>query len=239
MQSKCRIFRKSRISGVLRVFVTADELSSLKMLYLSSSEINNEINVMKEEQFVYAKEDLQAALEALQRGELILYPTDTIWGIGCDATNPDAVKKVYALKRREDAKALISIVDTNAKLQALMDEVPELAYDLTDLATEPLTIIYPNVRGLAPNLLAEDGSAGIRVCDEPFCRALCQRFRKPIVSTSANISGEPAPRFFSEISSEITEAVDYVVKYRQEDNRPRSASKIMKLNADGTFVLIR
>lgn len=194
---------------------------------------------MKEEQFAYTKEDLQSALEVLQKGGVILYPTDTVWGIGCDATNPEAVRKVYTIKQREDAKALISIIDTNAKLQGLMDEVPELAYDLTDLATEPLTIIYPNVRGLAPNLLAEDGSAGIRVCSEPFCIALCQRFRKPIVSTSANISGAPTPRVFSEIPPEITEAVDYVVKYRQEDSQPHCASKIIKLNADGTFVLIR
>ncbi|MDO4770456.1 L-threonylcarbamoyladenylate synthase [Porphyromonas sp.] len=194
---------------------------------------------MKEEQFVYTKEDIQAALEALQRGEIILYPTDTIWGIGCDATNTEAVKKIYAIKQREDAKALISIIDSNAKLQGLMDEVPELAYDLTELATEPLTIIYPNVRGLAPNLLAEDGSAGIRICNEPFCKVLCQRFKKPIVSTSANISGETAPRFFTEISPAIIEAVDYIVRYRRDDNRPHSASKIMKLNIDGSFVLIR
>lgn len=194
---------------------------------------------MNEVRFVYTKEDIDTALDTLRKGGIILYPTDTIWGIGCDATSVAAVKRVYEIKQRADAKALISIVETNAKLQGLMDEVPELAYDLTTLSTEPLTIIYPNVRGLAPNLLAEDGSAGIRVCDEPFCRALCQRFRKPIVSTSANISGAPAPRSFSEISPEILAAVDYVVQYRQEDKRLGTASKIMKLNTDGTFVLIR
>lgn len=188
----------------------------------------------------YEREDLLKALEVLNAGGLILYPTDTIWGIGCDATNEDAVRKVYQLKQREDAKALISIIDSNAKLMSLMPEIPEIAYDLVEVATSPLTIIYPNVRGLASNLLAEDGSAGIRVVEtEPFCKALGERFRKPIVSTSANLSGHTAPRHFGEIDSEIIEGVDYVVKYRQEDRSETKASSIIKLNADGTFKLIR
>lgn len=188
----------------------------------------------------YEREDLLRALEVLQRGGVILYPTDTIWGIGCDATNPEAVAKVYALKKREDAKALISIVDSNAKLVRLMPEIPDISYDLIDAATSPLTIIYPNVRGLAPNLLAEDGSAGIRVVDsEPFCKALGERFRKPIVSTSANFSGAPAPAHFGEIDQEIIEGVDYVVKYRQSDRTVARASNIIKLFADGTFKIIR
>lgn len=188
----------------------------------------------------YDRDDLQSALRVLQSGGLILYPTDTIWGIGCDATNAEAVEKVYQLKQRADAKALISIIDSNAKLMALMAEIPSIAYDLMEVTTTPLTIIYPNVRGLAPNLLADDGSAAIRVVDrEPFCKVLGERLRKPIVSTSANLSGTPAPRHFGEIAPAIIEGVDYVVKYRQEDRTPSKASSIIKLNADGTFNLIR
>ena len=184
-------------------------------------------------------EDLTQALAALPAGKLILYPTDTVWGIGCDATNPDAVQKIYQLKQRSDAKAMLSIIDSNAKLPALMKEVPEIAYELTAIATEPLTIIYPNVTGVAANLLAEDGSAGIRVCNEPFCQALCQRFRKPIVSTSANISGEPTPAFFNEISNAILQGVDYIVKFRQQDKTPHQPSHILKLAVNGTFTIIR
>lgn len=184
-------------------------------------------------------EDLTQALAALTAGKLILYPTDTVWGIGCDATNPDAVQKIYQLKQRSDAKAMLSIIDSNAKLPALMKEVPEIAYELTAIATEPLTIIYPNVTGVAANLLAEDGSAGIRVCNEPFCQALCQRFRKPIVSTSANISGEPTPAFFNEISNAILQEVDYIVKFRQQDKTPHQPSHILKLAVNGTFTIIR
>lgn len=188
----------------------------------------------------YEREDLLQALDVLKVGGVILYPTDTIWGVGCDATNPEAVAKVYALKRREDAKALICITDSNAKLVGLMQEIPEISYDLLEATTTPLTIIYPNVKNIAPNLLAEDGSAGIRIVDsEPFCKALCERFRKPIVSTSANISGEPAPQHFGEISQEIIDGVDYVVKYRQGDKTKSKASSIIKLNADGTFTIIR
>lgn len=197
---------------------------------------------MKEYQERYEPDDLAQALQVLQRGELIAYPTDTIWGIGCDATNPEAVQKVFELKQRSDAKALISIVDSSAKLQGLMSEVPTIAYDLIEATTTPLTVIYPNVHGLAPNLLAEDGSAGIRIIEqeaEPFCHALCMRMRCPIVSTSANISGAPSPAHFGEVSQEILEGVDYVVKYRQGDRSPHRASSIIKLFADGTFKLIR
>ena len=188
----------------------------------------------------YEREDLSEALRVLEEGGVILYPTDTIWGIGCDATNAEAVQKVFELKHRASAKALISIVDSSAKLQGLMAEVPEIAYDLIEARPTPLTVIYPGVRGLAPNLLAEDGSAGIRVVDrEPFCRDLCLRFKKPIVSTSANVSGAPSPAHFGEISQEILEGVDYVVKYRQGDRRPATASSIIKLEVDGQFKVLR
>lgn len=187
----------------------------------------------------YDAQDMRDALRTLQNGGLILYPTDTIWGIGCDATNPDAVRKVFELKRRDDAKVLISIYHTTAILPLLMTKVPEVAYDLIDSATRPLTIIYPEVKGLAENLLAEDGSAGIRIVDEYFCNELCRRFRKPIVSTSANISGEPSPKNFREISEEIKSGVDYVVHYRRKEREKGVASNIIKLEKDGAFVIIR
>lgn len=193
-----------------------------------------------EEQERYEREDLAEALRVLEAGGVILYPTDTIWGIGCDATNKEAVEKVFKLKHRASAKALISIVDSSAKLQGLMAEVPEIAYDLIEASPTPLTVIYPGVHGLAPNLLAEDGSAGIRVVDgEPFCRELCRRLKKPIVSTSANVSGEPSPAHFGEISEAILEGVDYVVRYRQGDRRAATASSIIKLEVDGQFKVIR
>lgn len=188
----------------------------------------------------YEREDLAETLRVLEAGGVILYPTDTIWGIGCDATNAEAVQKVFELKHRASAKALISIVDSSAKLQGLMAEVPEIAYDLIEASPTPLTVIYPGVHGLAPNLLAEDGSAGIRVVDrEPFCRDLCLRFKKPIVSTSANVSGAPSPAHFGEISREILDGVDYVVRYRQGDRRPATASSIIKLEVDGQFKVLR
>lgn len=186
-------------------------------------------------------DDLNTALGVLQQGGLILYPTDTIWGIGCDATNEDAVRRVFQLKGRDDSKALISIVDSSAKLLGLMPEVPEVAYDLIEATTTPLTIVYPNVRGVAPNLIAQDGSAAIRVIEEePFCHHLCRRFRKPIVSTSANLSGKKAPASFADISEEIRSGVDYIVRYRQEEKkRATKPSSIIQLFADGTFKLIR
>ena len=187
----------------------------------------------------YEAEDMKQALLTLKAGGLILYPTDTIWGIGCDATNPEAVRRVFALKRRDDAKALISIYHTSNVLPTLMKKVPDVAYDLIDAALRPLTIIYPGVHGLAENLLAEDGSAGIRIVDEYFCNELCRRFLKPIVSTSANISGEPSPANFSEISEEIKSGVDYVVKYRRRERSRNTASNIIKLETDGSFVVIR
>lgn len=195
---------------------------------------------MDERERRYDREDIAEALRVLSEGGLILYPTDTIWGIGCDATNESAVRKVFALKQRDNAKALISIVDSAAKLPGLMPEVPEIAYDLIEASPTPLTIVYPNVKGLASNLLAEDGSAGIRVVSgEPFCRDLCMRFKRPIVSTSANISGAPSPALFAEISEEVIAGVDYVVKYRQDDRRPAQSSGIIKLEVDGRFEIIR
>ena len=185
------------------------------------------------------RDDIRQALEVLNAGGVILYPTDTIWGIGCDATNAEAVKRVYEIKRRSDAKALITLIDSEAKLQFYVQEVPEVAWDLLDVADRPLTIIYDGARNLAPNLLAEDGSVGIRVTHEEFSRNLCMRFKRAIVSTSANVSGEPAPRSFADISPEILAAVDYVCTSRREEKHTPPASNIIQLGASGEVKVIR
>jgi len=184
-------------------------------------------------------EDIIKAQEVLYQGGIILYPTDTIWGIGCDATNEAAVRRVYELKKRTDSKALLVLIDSSVKLDFYVQEVPEVAWDLVDLAENPLTIIYPGARNLAPNLLAEDGSVGIRVTKEEFSKKLCERFRKAIVSTSANVSGDPSPRFYDEISPEIIAGVDYVVNYRKEDRTPSKPSSIIKLGTGGQVQVIR
>lgn len=185
------------------------------------------------------EEDIKKAFEVLVSGGLILYPTDTIWGIGCDATNEDAVRRVYELKRRVDSKALITLLDNPIKLDYYIDEVPSLAWDLIELSEKPLTIIYDGARNVAPNLMAEDGSLAIRVTKEKFSQELCRRFRKALVSTSANISGEPAPANFDDISEEIKQGVDYIVKYRQDDTSKSKASSIIKLGKTGEVKIIR
>lgn len=175
----------------------------------------------------------------MSEGGIILYPTDTIWGLGCDATNPEAVRKVYEIKQRVDSKAMLVLVDSPVKVDFYVDEVPEVAWDLIELTDKPLTIIYSGARNLAPNLLADDGSVGIRVTQERFSHQLCQRFRKAIVSTSANISGEPSPACFDEINEEIKAAVDYVVAYRQDDIARPKPSGIIKLSKGGIIKIIR
>ena len=156
-------------------------------------------------------EEIRKACEVLQAGGLILYPTDTIWGIGCDATNEEAVRKVYELKKRMDNKAVLVLTDSTAKLNMYVSDIPDIAWDLIEVADKPLTIIYAHAKNLAPNLLGEDGSVGIRITKEEFSHRLCERFRKPLVSTSANISGETAPMNFQDISEEIKNGVEYVV----------------------------
>lgn len=175
----------------------------------------------------------------MREGGLILYPTDTIWGIGCDATNEDAVRRVYEIKQRQDSKAMLVLVDSSVKVDFYVRDVPEVAWDLIDLADKPLTIIYSGARNLAANLLAEDGSVGIRVTNEDFSKRLCQQFRKAIVSTSANISGQPSPKNFSEISEEVKSAVDYIVGYRQEEISNPKPSSIIKLDKGGVIKIIR
>lgn len=175
----------------------------------------------------------------MREGGVILYPTDTIWGIGCDATNEDAVRRVYEIKQRQDSKAMLVLVDSSVKVDFYVRDVPEVAWDLIDLADKPLTIIYSGARNLAANLLAEDGSVGIRVTNEDYSKRLCQQFRKAIVSTSANISGQPSPKNFSEISEEVKSAVDYIVGYRQEEMSNPKPSSIIKLDKGGVIKIIR
>ena len=175
----------------------------------------------------------------MREGGVILYPTDTVWGIGCDATNEDAVRRVYEIKQRQDSKAMLVLVDSSVKVDFYVRDVPEVAWDLIDLADKPLTIIYSGARNLAAHLLAEDGSVGIRVTNEEFSKRLCQQFRKAIVSTSANISGQPSPKNFSEISEEVKSAVDYIVGYRQEEMSNPKPSSIIKLGKGGVIKIIR
>lgn len=184
-------------------------------------------------------EDIKKACQVMYEGGVILYPTDTVWGIGCDATNEEAVRRVYEIKKRADSKALLVLVDTPVKVDFYVQDVPSIAWDLIELSDKPLTVIYSGARNLAPNLLAEDGSVGIRVTNEEFSRRLCQRFRKAIVSTSANVSGQPAAANFSEISEEIKSAVDYIVGYRQDDLSKPKPSSIIKLDKGGVIKIIR
>ena len=185
------------------------------------------------------KEEIKKACEVMQKGGVILYPTDTVWGIGCDATNAKAVKRVYEIKQRADSKAMLVLVDSDVKVDFYVRDVPEVAWDLIEYATKPLTIIFDEARNLAPNLLAEDGSVGIRVTHEEFSRQLCFRFRKAIVSTSANISGQPSPAVFADISEEVKQAVDYIVDYRQNEVATAKPSSIIKLGKGGEVKVIR
>ena len=184
-------------------------------------------------------DDIKKALEVLKNGGIILYPTDTIWGIGCDATNEKAVDRIYKIKKRDDTKSMLVLMENPALLERYIVEVPEIAWDLVEIATTPLTVVYPNAKNLAKNLVAEDGSIGIRFTKEVFTTKLLQQFRRPLVSTSANISDEKSPAFFDEISEEIKNQVDYIVEYRQNDTTPSQPSSIIKLGIGGQIEIIR
>lgn len=184
------------------------------------------------------KEDIEKALATLRAGGIIIYPTDTIWGIGCDASNPEAVDKIYKIKGRADSKAMLALVGSDGQLQQFVSDIPDIAWELIDAAVNPLTIIYDHPQGVADNLKAPDGSLGVRISSEKFSSELCRRLRKPIVSTSANFSGKPSPKTFGEIDPEILKAVDYVVEYGREKG-PASASNIIKLSDGGVFKVIR
>lgn len=184
-------------------------------------------------------EDIKKAIEVLKGGGIILYPTDTIWGIGCDATDEEAVEKLYAIKHRDKSKSMLILLDNPGKMQAYIQDVPDIAWDLFDLADKPLTIIFNNAKNLAPNLINSDGTIGIRITNEDFSRNLCMRFRKPIVSTSANIAGQDAPQNFNDIDPEIIDMVDYVVEYRQDEMYKQTPSSIIKLGSSGEIDIIR
>ncbi|MDR1382197.1 MAG: threonylcarbamoyl-AMP synthase [Tannerella sp.] len=184
-------------------------------------------------------EDIKNACRVLNGGGLILYPTDTVWGIGCDATDEGAVRRVYDLKKRADCRAMLVLLDSPAKVERYVREMPDIARDLIELADKPLTVVYSGCRNLAANLSGEDGSIGIRVTGEDFSRELCRAFRKPLVSTSANISGQPAPSSFGDIADEIRRGVDYIVRYRREDKTEHKPSTIIRLGSDNSIRIIR
>ncbi len=184
-------------------------------------------------------EDIRTAVQTLRKGGLILYPTDTIWGIGCDASNEDAVRRIFQLKQREDSKTMICLVDNANRMQRYLRQVPDVAWDLVEFAEKPLTLILDGAVNLAPSLIAEDGSVGIRVTRENISHELCYRYERAIVSTSANISGAPSPSCFAEISDEIKNGVDYIMLSRQNDLSKGKPSQIIKLGLDGQIQIIR
>lgn len=189
------------------------------------------------------EEDIKQAIETMRQGGVILYPTDTVWGIGCDATNAEAVKRVYEIKQREDSKALICLVDSDARMQRYFRNVPDVAWQLVDglkdCDAKPTTLVLDGAINLAENLIAEDGSVGMRITNEPFSKELCYRFQKAIVSTSANISGEPAAQNYCDIDPRIIESVDYVCWSRRQEHKPHKPSSIIKLKENGEVTIIR
>ena len=184
-------------------------------------------------------DDIKESLNTLKTGGIILYPTDTIWGLGCDATNSHAVEKIFRIKSRISTKSLLVLVNNEQMLERYVKEIPDIAFDLISITDKPLTIIYPEGKNLAQGVCNDDGSVGIRICYDEFCSELIGRFRKPIVSTSANFSGKPSPENFGEIDEAVTKNVDYVVRYRQNDRQIQSPSPVIKLEQDGTIKIIR
>ena len=185
------------------------------------------------------KEDIENAVRVMREGGVILYPTDTVWGIGCDATNEAAVAKIYQMKQRDDSKALICLVDSEGRLQRYVRNVPDVAWDIMELATKPTTLILEGAVNLAPNLIAEDGTIGMRITREAFSKELCYRFQKPIVSTSVNISGEPPAQNYRDINPELLQAADYVCWTRRQEHQPHTPSSIIKLSQNGEVKIIR
>ncbi len=201
-------------------------------------EEKEEVNFQQSESR-YDESDLKEALRVLKAGGIILYPTDTVWGIGCDARNPEAVERIYKLKERADSKSMLVLVGSEGMLQRSVKSVPDIAWQLIDVAVNPMTIIYDFPVGVADNLKAEDGSLGIRITSEKFSRTLCERLKGPIVSTSANKSGKPTPMTFSEISSEIKNGVDYVCNFRRKDKASSKPSNIIKITRENIVKVIR
>lgn len=185
------------------------------------------------------REIITKALEVLNCGGVILYPTDTVWGLGCDATNSAAVRRIYEIKRRSDSKSMLSLVDAVGRVDYYFDRVPEIAWDLWEVADKPLTLILPRARNVAPELIAEDGTMGMRITKEEVSNTLCARLRRPLVSTSANISGEPTARCFADISQEVKDAVDYIIPLRQNETHNPAPSGIIKVEDGGVVTVIR
>lgn len=185
------------------------------------------------------KADVDEAVRVLKEGGVILYPTDTIWGLGCDATNEEAVQKVFRLKQRDDHKSMIVLVDTESKIEHYVEEVADVAWDIIGLALRPTTIIFDGARNLAPSVIADDGSVGIRLTTEAYSRELCRRLGRAVVSTSANVSGRKAPAFFNKIEQEIVDGADYVAAYRRRDRTPAQPSQIIHLGPHGESKVIR
>lgn len=185
------------------------------------------------------REIITKALEVLNCGGVILYPTDTVWGLGCDATNSAAVRRIYEIKRRSDSKSMLSLVDAVGRVDYYFDRVPEIAWDLWEVADKPLTLILPRARNVAPELIAEDGTMGMRITREEVSNTLCARLRRPLVSTSANISGEPTARCFADISQEVKDAVDYIIPLRQNETHNPAPSGIIKVEDGGVVTVIR
>ena len=185
------------------------------------------------------EEDIKESLNILRKGGIILYPTDTIWGLGCDPTNESAVNGIFKLKSREENKSLIILADGISMIERYVQDIPDIVYELTEVSDTPLTIIYPGGKNLVTGVCSDDGSIGIRICKDEFCSELISRFRKPIVSTSANFSGKSSPGNFSEIEKNLINKVDYVVKYRQDDRSKKSVSPVIKINKDGSIKIIR
>ena len=185
------------------------------------------------------RDDIREAVRVMQSGGVILYPTDTIWGIGCDACNEDAVRRVFEIKRRAEAKSVISLVDSEVKVEFYVRSVPDVAWQLWECSDEPLTLVLDGARNLASGVIASDGSVALRVTREAFSRQLCMRMKRAIVSTSANIAGQPAPRCFSEISPEILQAVDYVCLSRRDEAPRQTPSHIIKIGPSGEVKIIR
>ena len=185
------------------------------------------------------RDDIREAVRVMQSGGVILYPTDTIWGIGCDACNEDAVRRVFEIKRRAEAKSVISLVDSEVKVEFYVRSVPDVAWQLSECSDAPLTLVLDGARNLASGVIASDGSVALRVTREAFSRQLCMRMKRAIVSTSANIAGEPAPRCFSEISPEILQAVDYVCLSRRDEAPRQTPSHIIKIGPSGEVKIIR
>lgn len=208
-------------------------------MILSQNDIKSLLTALPETERRRLLDEVRRAADTVKKGGVVLYPTDTVWGLGCDSSCPEAVERIFRLKERSDAKSMIVLVDSVAALERTVDDIPEVAWQLIEAADKPLTIIYDHPKGVVPSLIAEDGSLGVRLTGELFSALLCSRLKAPLVSTSANKSGQPTPRNFSEIPREIIEGADYVADYRRDDTTRPQPSGIIKISDSGLFKIIR